>query len=208
MMDVYPVSHISRLRMGSDGEGIRTLILFHGCSLRCKYCINSFTWDGSKKPKKMSVQNIYDSILIDRPYMLATNGGVTFGGGEPLLHSRAIKEFSDLNKDGFTIYIETALNVLRENLMETVKVTDMYYVDIKSLNPDIYQKYTGGSLWIALDNLKYLLDEVGSEKVVVRVPIIPGINNEIEQIRARKYLQTMGVKKFDLFSYKKVDSAN
>ena len=114
MENKYPVSYISRLRMGIDGHGIRTLILFHGCSLRCQHCLNPFTWNESREVKMMTVKEMYEIIRIDCPYILATNGGVTFGGGEPLLHSAAIKEFSKMNEDKFSIYVETSLNVPRE----------------------------------------------------------------------------------------------
>ena len=131
----YPVSYISRLRMGTDGEGIRSLILFYQCPLRCRYCPNPFTWDSTEKPKRMTASEIYSTILIDRPYLLATNGGVTFGGGEPLLQSKAIEEFADLNKDGFTIFVETALNVTKGHLRQVVDVVDKYYVDSDVLPP-------------------------------------------------------------------------
>lgn len=79
MKNKYSVSYIGRLRMGTDGKGIRTLIIFQQCPLRCRYCINSFTWDGSEEPEMMSAEELYESILIDRPYLLATNGGITLG---------------------------------------------------------------------------------------------------------------------------------
>ena len=150
----YPIAHIDRLRMGTDGKGIRTLILFQDCSLRCRYCINQFTWNGKVEPKMMSAQELYDSILIDRPYLLATNGGVTFGGGEPLLHSKAIKDFAQCNKDNFSSAIETSLNVPIENLEHVIDTVDMYYIDIKSTDSLTYEKYTWGYLEKVLDNLK------------------------------------------------------
>lgn len=201
-MESYPVSHISRLRMGSDGDGIRTLVLFQGCPLRCKYCINPFTWDGSRSPKMMSAQEIYDSILLDRPYMLATNGGVTFGGGEPFLHSNAIKEFAEINDGQFTIYVETSLNVQRGNLEQVVDCVDMYYVDIKTVDSNKYNFYTGGDLHNALGNLRFLIQKVGSSKIVVRIPLMPEITDEADQLRYQSELMECGVKNFDLFKYR------
>ena len=202
MSERYPISQIGRLRMGTDGKGIRSLILLQQCPLRCKYCINPFTWDGSQRPKMMSAKEIYDTILIDRPYMLATSGGVTFGGGEPLLHSQLIGEFSKCNKDGFSIYVETSLNVPRENLDQVIDLVDMYYVDIKSADPATYEQYTGGDIIRVLDNLEYLLSKVGSSRIVVRIPTIPGYADMVSQRRSKEYLASLGVKYFDLFDYK------
>lgn len=200
----YPVSHIERLRIGIDGKGIRTLILFQQCPLCCKYCINPFTWDGTEEPKMLTVEEIYKKILIDRPYILATNGGVTFGGGEPLLHSTAIKEFAEINTEGFSINVETSLNVPRENIAEIVDIVDMYYVDLKSIDAKIYEEYTGGKLQRVLDNLEYLLDKVGTKRVVVRIPTIPEMVDKDKQMQEKAELEAMGVECFDLFEYRVV----
>lgn len=202
MCGKYSVSHIERLRIGIDGKGIRTLILFQQCTLRCKYCINPFTWNGTEEPKMLTADEIYKHVLIDRPYILATNGGVTFGGGEPLLHSKAIKEFAEINTDGFSINVETSLNVPRENVEQVVDVVDIFYVDLKSSDAKIYEEYTGGKLQIVLDNLKYLLDKVGSERVVVRIPTIPEMVDREKQMLEKAELEAMGVECFDLFEYK------
>ena len=198
----YPVSHIERLRIGIDGKGIRTLILFQQCPLRCKYCINPFTWDGTEEPKMLTVEEIYKQILIDRPYILATNGGVTFGGGEPLLQSKAIKEFAEINTEDFSINVETSLNVPRENIEEIVDIVDMYYVDLKSSDAKIYEEYTGGKLQRVLDNLKYLLDKVGTKRVVVRIPTIPEMVDKDKQMKEKAELEAMGIECFDLFDYR------
>lgn len=197
----YPVSAISRLRMGIDGDGIRTLIVFQGCLLRCRYCINPSTWDGSREPKMMTAREIYNSILMDRLYIIATRGGVTFGGGEPLLQSTAIKEFAALNKDQFSIYVETSLNVPWENIEQVVDVVDRFYVDIKTLDEKVYTSYTGGNLENVIKNLTSLLDRVGSDRIVVRIPKIPGFVNKISQIRTKMKLRKIGLRSFDLFKY-------
>ena len=200
----YPISHIGRLRMGIDGKGIRTLVLFQRCPLRCKYCINQFTWNDNDKTKMMSAQELYDNILIDRPYLLATNGGITFGGGEPLLQSECIKEFAECNKENFSIYLETSLNVPLSYIERVIDVVDMYYVDIKTTDYNVYKNYTGGDLQIVLDNLKYLLAKVGKEKIVVRIPTVPGFADKEAQRKSKAFLGSMGIKYFDLFDYRVV----
>ncbi len=199
----YPVSHIARLRMGSDGKGIRTLILFQQCPLRCKYCINPFTWNESEGTHLLTSEEIYKRVLQDRLYLLATNGGITFGGGEPLIHSKGIKEIAEENVEKFSIFAETSLHVPRKNLEEVIDVIDMYYVDIKTTDPQIYKKYTGGELQIPLDNLKWLINTKGADRVVVRIPLIPGFTDEEQQKGSENLLRDQfGIKQFDLFTYR------
>lgn len=198
----YPISCISRLRMGSDGEGIRTLILVSGCTLRCKYCINPFTWDGSKKPRNMSAAEIYEKICIDRPYIIATSGGITFGGGEPLLYPSLMREIREICESEMSIYVETALNIPWENIVETTSVIDRFYVDIKTMNPERYYDYTGGSLDIAKQNLALLLESKNPDSVIVRIPEIPGLVNKKQQEETKRELMDLGVKRFNLFRYR------
>lgn len=91
---------ISRLRPTTDGKGIRTLICTYGCPLKCKYCINPLSWNGKGKPKTYTLEGLYDAVKLDRLYWQATDGGITFGGGEPLLQAQRIREFIDTFCDG------------------------------------------------------------------------------------------------------------
>ena len=78
----------------------------------------------------------------------------------------------------------------------------MYYVDIKSADPEIYESYTGGSISRVLDNLRLLLSMVGPKRVVVRIPTIPGYADKESQMKSKEFLSLMGVRFFDLFDYK------
>ena len=68
-------------------------------------------------------------------------------------------------------------------------------------NPDIYKKYTGEEGSVMTENLQYLLQRAGSERVIVRVPLIPEYNTEEDQKKSAQMLTEMGVEKLDLFSY-------
>ena len=81
---------ISRHRIGVDGPGVTTLVAFHGCTLSCKYCLNPKSIDPKVKGKRYTPSQLYDEIKKDNLYFLATGGGVTFGGGEPLLQYKAV----------------------------------------------------------------------------------------------------------------------
>ena len=115
-MATAEISAIERLRCGTDGEGIRTLIGFSGCPLRCKYCPNKFTYDGSHKPKEYTVSELIEKVKIDKIYFAATRGGITFGGGEPLLHEKFIEEF----KTGIAIR-RYPYEVMKQRILVTEK---------------------------------------------------------------------------------------
>ena len=69
------------------------------------------------------------------------------------------------------------------------------------MNPDIYDRYTGGEEKLMEENLKLLLDSCGPERVRVRVPLIPGYNTPEDQAKSAQSLREMGVSKIELFNY-------
>ena len=96
-----PIIACSRLRMQTDGKGITTLVCFHGCPLRCKWCINPFSFAPDTKQTQLTPQQLYAKVKLDELYFLATGGGVTFGGGEPLLYAPYLKEFRSICGDAW-----------------------------------------------------------------------------------------------------------
>lgn len=169
---------ISRHRMGTDGEGITTLVAFHGCPLGCKYCINRQCKNEKTTRVNIPVEDLLEEIKIDDLYFRMTKGGVTFGGGEPLLASKYIREFCwHVNKD-WKVNIETSLNVDWDDITWLTPRVDKWFIDIKDVNPEIYKAYTGVDNKRVLENLVKLSQEIGKEKIVVRIPRIQGYNTE------------------------------
>ena len=208
MGSAYAITRIDRARIKKDGDGIRTLIVLHGCPLKCKYCFNKFTWDGSTEPVWMTAEELYGRVAQDRIYLLSTNGGVTFGGGEPLLQPQLIKDFAEINKEDFTINIETSLNVPWENVELVLDVVDEFIIDIKSLDPKVYSQYTAGYLDPVLNNLKILINSAPPDSIIVRIPVIPGITTEKDQERNARQIIELGILEgnIDLFEYKTGES--
>ena len=98
--------------------------------------------------------------------------------------------------------METSLAVPPENVQAVAAVADAFIVDIKDTDDTIYQAYTGRQNRLALSNLEWLLQTAGTERVMVRVPLIPGFNSEADRQRSVEKLQAMGVKQLDLFTYR------
>ena len=155
-MNTVPLIGICRHRLVSDGQGVTTLVAFHDCPLRCKYCLNMQCLQADGVWKQMSVQEIQDEVMVDNLYFQATGGGVTFGGGEPLLRSREIAVFCQLCPAEWHIYMETSLNVPLQAVEAVAPFIDHYYIDVKDMNPDIYHRYTSRDNRHVLENLSWL----------------------------------------------------
>ncbi len=201
MMEKAPIISCSRLRMQTDGQGITTLVCFHGCPLRCRWCINPFSFREDTRRELLTAQLLYDRVKIDQLYFLATGGGVTFGGGEPLLYARFLQEFRDICGDRWHLCAETSLAVPPELAAIASQCIDHFYVDCKDTDPNIYRSYTGKDNALLLQNLKMLLQTVGPDRITVRLPLIPGFNTEENRAVSRARLSAMGIRNFDLFSY-------
>ena len=191
---------VSRHRLTTDGEGVTTLVTFNGCPLRCKYCLNKTSWDAAKG-KLYTPKELYEEVKIDQLYFLATKGGVTFGGGEPLLQVDFIREFRALCGPQWSIVVETSLSVPEESVIMVDEVVDGYIVDIKDMNVEIYQTYTGKDNALTLKNLEWLLQRRGARNVVVRVPHILNFNTDADVQQSIATLKSMGVTEIDEFNY-------
>lgn len=195
------ISAISRLRTGTDVHGVTALVVFYGCPLRCKYCINRFTLDNPEKARLMTSYELLEVLLKDELYYVATGGGVTLGGGEPLLRPQFIMELMELGARRWHTTVETSLNIPTYNLSVLLPYIDEYIVDIKDMNPDIYQRYTGHSNHLVLKNLNWLVEHGKADNITVRLPEIEGYNEERDRAVSRQILQDMGISKFDCFKY-------
>lgn len=198
-----PVISIIRHRLKTDGVGVTTLVGAYGCPLSCKYCLNPQAWnpDTLKKCRHMSAQELYDQVKIDDLYFLATNGGVTFGGGESLLHADFICKFREVCGPGWRLTVESSLNVPTSQLKKILSVVDDYIIDIKTMNSEIYQAYTGKDNSLVLQNLKLLIQNVSPEHIRIRIPIIPNYNTEADTERSVCTLKEMGFTDLEVFPY-------
>lgn len=191
-----PIFAVSRLRMGTDGSGITTLVAFMGCPLRCKYCLNEKCHEPiyDKVGKRLrqgvmllSAQELFDMVKVDNIYFQSTGGGICFGGGEPTLYPEYIQEFRNLCGNAWKITIETCLRCSLSTIKRLSNVVDAWIVDIKSFNSFIYRQYTGEQSDI-LQHLTSLQINVPNDKITIKVPIIDGFNNEDE---VDKEIETM-----------------
>lgn len=201
-MSKIDIFAISRLKAYSDADGIFTLIGSAGCPLRCGYCLNPASWDNSRDIYSCSVDELYDIIKKDNLYFLSTNGGVIFGGGEPLLYHEFIKEFiQKYNDTGWTFALETSLSTNMEALKNIIDLIDLFIVDVKDMNNERYELYTRGSYEFFKNNLEYLLNNADSSKIHLRIPIIQGLHKDDEYKSSYNQLKSMGFENIEVFRY-------
>ena len=163
---------INRLKVGTDGPGVTTLVGMYKCPLNCEYCINN----PITKYEEYSVEDLYDAVSIDDLYFNYTGGGICFGGHEAMLQQQFILEFIKYirkMKHKWKIGIETCFNCKVNK--EVVDALDYIIIDIKSMDNDIYKSYTERPNDTLISNLKEFVQY--SKKIFIRVPIIPGYND-------------------------------
>lgn len=189
-----------------DGPGIRYVIFFQGCPLRCKYCHNPDTWIyDDKNCKHLSVEELITDIVKYKNFMLASNGGVTVSGGEPLMQYKFLTSLFKRCKEEF---IHTALDtsgfVKLENAVETLKYTDLVMLDIKSFNPKTYKIITSKELAPTINFANYLSEN--NIKTWIRFVLVPGLSdNEYEIKQLAKYISNLkNIEKVQLLPFHKM----
>lgn len=194
------VQTINRHRFTVDGKGITTLVGLYGCPLRCRYCINKEVLSVARY-REMSPGELAEELMIDYCYFLATGGGVTLGGGESLLYAREIRELRELLPGEVNVNVETSLNVDRQSLECVLDAVDHMIIDVKSLNPVIYENYTGVSPQKVRENLRCLSERKLQHKCTVRIPEIPGFTSEADVAQTKEAILELGFEDIDAFRY-------
>lgn len=192
---------VARHRLATDGDGVTTLVAFHGCPLHCRYCLNPQSLGDGGRFKEYTPESLYREIRIDELYFIATNGGVTFGGGEPCLRPDFIRRFRELCGESWQINLETSLNVPADNIASLLPVVNTLIIDIKDMNPEIYRNYTGQDNPLVLSNLRLIADSRRQSDCIVRIPLIPEFTTDADRDASRAALEQLGFTLFDLFTY-------
>lgn len=196
-MDDVLITNIQRFSL-HDGPGIRTTVFCKGCSLHCPWCSNPENIAPSPEPyrkdgkdgvygKWISNEVLFEKLARDRMFygQIDTNmglpGGVTFSGGEPLLQFERLGPLLQrLRAEGMHLCAETCLFVPMDKLEIAIENVDLFYIDIKLLDPESCKQILGGNLEQYLTNL----DRVFSAKksVVFRIPVIGGYTDGEDNI--------------------------
>ena len=183
-----------------------TLVAGYGCPLGCRYCLNPACSDPQFSPRVYTVSSLFERVRVDSLYFEATGGGITFGGGEPLLQAEFLRDFIRYVRDSGLVWrfgIETSLAVAPERVAMLLDDAppDSWLVDVKDMNPAIYRAYTGQEPEKMRQNLATLAARCPN-RVTVRVPRIPDYNTDEDCDSSERILRDMGFGRIDRFTYR------
>lgn len=158
----------------ADGPGIRCVVFFQGCPLRCIYCHNPDTWD-FKLGEEKSAEEVLQKIVRFKPFF-GKDGGVTLSGGEVLMQPDFASELLRLCKlNGIHTAIDTSGICDLKSAEQVLQYTDLVICDIKFLNNDDYKNYCNADFNRVIDFLN--LCEKMKIPFWIRSVIVPGIND-------------------------------
>ena len=133
--------------------------------------------------QEKSVSQILLEIEKDIPFYKMSEGGVTLTGGEPLAQAAELKELlTELRKRGIHVSAETSLHIPWEVIANYTDLIDVFLADLKHVDADKFNRFTGGDATLVMNNFKKL-DETGN-KFIVRIPVIPGFNYSSSELFA------------------------
>ena len=131
--------------------------------------------------KKMSVSEIMGIIEKERIFFDQSGGGVTFSGGEPLIHTKLLIELLDeCGRRGIHRAVDTAGNVSTGTILEVARRTDLFLYDLKMMNTELHRKWTNIRNERLLHNLKAIAK--AGANIIIRIPLIGGVNDTNENI--------------------------
>ena len=154
---------------------------YNACTL-CGLCAEVCPTKAMEMSGKLyGVDELIEIIEKERIHIDQSGGGVTFSGGEPLMHSGFLLEMlKACGEKGLHRTIDTSGFSDTKTLLEVAKYTDLFLFDIKHVDSDIHKKWTGVGNKLILDNLK-ILAETGAE-INIRIPLIKNVNADKKSV--------------------------
>ncbi|MDK2802046.1 MAG: pyruvate formate lyase-activating protein [Oscillospiraceae bacterium] len=168
-MDVIGRIHSIETFGAVDGPGIRFIIFFQGCPLRCLYCHNPDSWSFSQG-KETTPSKMIAEILKYKSYI--KTGGVTLSGGEPLMQPEfALEIIKECKKNGIHTAIDTSGFINLDNCKKVIDQVELILLDIKDIDDEDCMILTGKGN----ENMKTLLSYCESIKkpVWIRHVVVP-----------------------------------
>lgn len=177
-----------------DGPGIRTIVFFKGCYMRCAWCCNpesqsyeiqTMQENGKEKivGKDVTVEEILPELLADMPYYRRSGGGITLSGGEILAQPEFARDLLRACKEnGLHTAVESTAYASFDVIASILPYVDLYLLDIKHIDFAKHKEYTRADNRVILENAKKIAQS--GVQLIIRTPVIPGFNDSAEEIKA------------------------
>ena len=193
-----------------DGPGIRTTVFLKGCPLQCSWCHNPESIEPAvchyKKVMKLNSQTftkeeqigyeittdeLFAELGKEIVFMDESGGGVTFSGGEPLMqHNFLLEMLMICRKNGMHTTVDTSLYTSWDKIRTVAKYTDLFLADLKLMNSELHQKYTGVPNELIQENIRQL--SAIDTAMIIRIPVIPNVTDTTENIEQTiSFLQSL-----------------
>ncbi len=186
-----------------DGPGVRFVVFFQGCPIRCKYCHNPDTWE-FRKGREVTVKELLEEYDSYKEFL--RSGGITATGGEPLAQPEFLAElFEGAKKAGIHTCLDTSAAVYdprsTEKIDKVLKYTDLVMLDIKHMDSDKHKSLTG----IGNENILRFAERLRELAIPVwiRRVVVSGLTDSPEELfRLGKFLASLdNLKALDVLPY-------
>lgn len=159
---------------------------------------------------KYSIGSLLKIVEKERVFIEESGGGVTFSGGEPLMqHKFVIEAMKELRKEGVHTCLDTSGQADPGIIADVIPITDMFLLDLKHVDSTLHRKYTGVPNSKIFENYESIF--TSGKDIFVRVPVVPGFNDDKENLRAmRDYLVSKRNNKLlrvDLLPYHRIGAS-
>lgn len=151
--------------------------------------------------EKVSIDTLADLVEQDRLFYDNSGGGVTMGGGEPCCQSGFVFTFlAECKRRHISTAVETCGFVPWNDLHKAVYHADLVFFDLKHMDNEKHLQFTGVGNELILSNLKKL---GASKNIVMRIPVIPGLNDDLKNLQASADFagNVPGISRIELLPY-------
>lgn len=184
-----------------DGPGIRSVLFFQGCPLRCKYCHNRDTWD-TKGGTEYTADELINNVARYSSYWKASGGGITASGGEATLQLDFLLElFKKAKEKNIHTCLDTSGFVDIEKIDKVLDYTDLVLLDFKHMVEEEAINLTGVGIEKTIKLAKHLDER--NIPVWIRQVLVPGITDAKEDLeKLGQFISTLNnVDRFELLPY-------
>lgn len=152
--------------------------------------------------EELSVDEVYRRVR-DKPLAWRSDGGVTVSGGEPLMQAAFVAALLEkFRRLSIHTAIETTLYAPWEKVALVVAQCSLVYADMKFFSPEKHKKYTGVDNALIKENMLRLKKEFPGVELIVRTPVIPGINDAPEELNAiADFLKDVSLDDYELLPF-------